>query len=322
MFDNTGPNDQDYTRDDVLGNEVQGFKNEVAWTDRDALQNDHRLDRHEMAFLDYLAYLQREWHLLHQGRTYQITHGTRWITDKLSPITLERLEAWNLIKRPTIDEGNGTVERNQLMRRAMWDLGECAHDEYITDDYLHGEGTGDRNERIAHSMGCASVHTIYNHHNDHPKLKVHPYAKLDEDGPVYDLVIVDTDLDEINAVVEVETRVGDAKALARDAKKLSETPGESWWLFPTRKAMNRALSNMQRKGIIGERGGGSRWPDTLATKLARQRLNEELSKGHYYSTGQSPPVTQVATYDNMRQMLDKHAPWAIHNFVGNGDDSE
>lgn len=313
----TGPEEsaQGYTRDDVLANKIQDFCNDVAWIDRDALKEDHHLNRHELAALDYLAYLQREWRISHLGKTYQITHGTRWLTNKLSPVTVERLEAWGLIKRPTIDEGNGTVERDQLMRRSVWDLGDRAH-EYLSNDYLYGESIGDRNERMAHSMGAASIHTAYNHHNDHPELKAHPYAKIDDDGPIYDVVIVDMDYNEIAAVVEVETRISDKDALARDAQKLADAPGESWWLFPTRKAANRALSNMQRKGIIGERRGKARWPDTLAMKLLRQRLNEELKKENYYSGGQSPPVTQVATYDEMRKMLDEHAPWAIHDYVG------
>jgi len=311
MFSN---NEQDHTRNDTLGNETQGFVNDTAWTDRDSLQEDHHLNTHEMAFLDYLAYLQREWQLPHLGKTYQLTHGTRWLTNKLSPVTIERLESWDLIKRPTIDEGNGTVDRNQLMRRSIWDLGDRAH-EYISDDYLWGEGIGDRNERMAHSMGCSAIHTVYNHYTGHPELNAHPYEKLDEDGPVYDLVIYDNETDSIAVVVEVETRVGDKTALSRDATKLAKAPGESWWLFPTRKAANRALSNMQRKGIIGERGAKTRWPDTLALKHTRQRLSEELAKNQY-SGGVSTPVTKIATYDEMRCMLNEHAPWAINDYLG------
>lgn len=320
MFSN--PNDdQDHTRKDILGNETQGFENDTAWGDRTAFRKEHRLNRHEMAFMDYLAYLQRTWSIWHCDNTYQITHGTRWLTDKLSPVTVERLEAWGLIKRPTIDEGNGTVERTQLMRRAMWDLGDRAH-EYIADGYLWGENIGDRNERIAHSMGCASIHRIYNNFNEHDEIQAAAYKKLDENGPVYDIIINDTHHDEVYAVVEVETRVGDARALARDAQKLAAAPGESWWLFPTRKAANRALSNMQRKGIVGEYRGKTRWPDTLALETTRQRLNEELSKKSYYSEGQTPPVTRVATYDDMRRMLEEHAPWTIHEYIGSEEGNE
>lgn len=320
MFNSQHQQDQDHTRDDTLGNEIQDFNNDEAWTDRTALKEDHRLNDHELAFLDYLVYLQREWQIIHLGKTYQITHGTRWLSNKLSPVTIERLEAWDLIKRPGIDEGNGTVERYQLMRRSIWDLGEKAH-EYLADGYLRGAGVGDRNERMAHSLGTASVHTTYNNHSDHPELTAHAYQQLEKDGPVYDVVIVDNDSDDIAAVVEVETRVGDKHYLARDAQKIAEAPGNSWWLFPTRKSANRALSNIQRKGIIGERGGKKRWPDTLATKLMTERLNEELSKGNYHTGGQSPPVTEVATYDQMRRMIDEHAPWALHDYVGTETDT-
>lgn len=275
-----------------------------------------------------VAELHAEWSASLDGTTHHLLEGHSWLVDRITPQTLEQLQAADLITRPTIHLEGQSRPKTQLLRRSYWALGDAAQ-EFLdmaafrgltpaetpssagqTDPAVSRTRKGDPNESLSHAVGVAANTAYFAARGYDPT----PYQCLDPphvpaeytDRP-FDVVVWD-DAGEIVGQVEVETRVDDYRGLTTDAGKLMAAAGESWWCLPSKQHVNRCLQQLVQHEFLEPGPTDPTFPDDLSLRRTTKRLTNLLDAQKYAQAGQAPPVTGINSFDNIRAKLVEERP--------------
>ncbi|OAQ53965.1 hypothetical protein HTG_00110 [Natrinema mahii] len=250
--------------------------------------------------------------------TIDLARGHADLNQLLSPSTLERAEAFDVIETPTVYDGWERLTRHQIARRTLWDLGPVAK-EYLDMQAIRGydEETStlrsDANEGIVHRYILRLTEHVYRGKNKYVKtyVKADTVTDIREDlgSKVYDLVAYDDG--SIYATCEVEMRPLDRAHVADDARLQAAIPGDSDWVVYRKQDTNRLLATFVSDGAIELPDGHPGWGDALdlSTNNAMERLERifDAPDGTVPAL-ESPIVTTVNTADNVREMAQESRP--------------
>ncbi|KAB1198131.1 MULTISPECIES: hypothetical protein [Haloferax] len=247
-----------------------------------------------------------------------LARGHGELNQLLSPSTIERAEAFELIKPPTIY--NGWVEnfQHKVARRTLWDLGSVAK-EYLDMESIRGydEETetlrSDANEGVAHRYIVRLAEHVYRGENKRVKTYVRSdsVAEIPEDlaETVVDIVAYNPD-GSIYATCEVEMQPVDRQHITDDARLLAALPGDSDWVVHRKQDVNRLLDTFVCDGAITLPEGHPGWSAyDLSTSIAMERLQRvfEATDGSVPIL-ESPIITSINTADNIRGMAQDVRP--------------
>ncbi|MFC7230564.1 hypothetical protein ACFQMM_02695 [Saliphagus sp. GCM10025308] len=251
--------------------------------------------------------------------TIDLARGHSDLNQLISPSTLERAEALDVIESPTIYDGSIKVPRHKIARRTLWDLGPMAK-KHLDMQAIRGfdEETAtlrsDANEGIAHRY----ILRLTEHTYVGSGKRVETYVKADYvadvsqnlEEKVYDMVAYNEN-GSVYATCEIEMRPGDRAHVTDDARLQAALPGDSDWVVYRKQDVNRLLHTLVQDGAIVLPPGHPGWGDALdlSTTSAMERLQRvfEASDGTV-PTLQSPIITSVNTADNVRAMAQDRRP--------------
>ncbi|MFC7018544.1 MULTISPECIES: hypothetical protein [Haloarcula] len=250
--------------------------------------------------------------------TIDLAQGHSEINQLLSPTTLERAEALDVIEPPTVYNGSDKIPRRKIARRTLWDLGPTAK-EYLDMQAVRGfdeKSTSlrsDANEGIAHRYIVRLTEHAYTGAGKRVKTYIRAADVADVspelDDKVYDIVAYGDD-GTVAATCEVEMRPNNRSHITDDARLHAILPGDSDWVVYRKQDVNRLLSTFVRDGSIELPDGHPGWdaPD-LSTTNAMERLERvfDAPSGSVPSL-QSPIITSVTTADNIRAMAQTRRP--------------
>lgn len=251
--------------------------------------------------------------------TIDLARGHAALNQLLSPSTLERAEAFDLVKRPTVYDGWAERSRHLVARRTLWDLGPTAK-KFLDMQEIRGydEETAtlrsDANEGIVHRYVLRLTELAYRGMGKEIEtyVKADTVADIRDDlaEKVYDLVVYETD-GSIYATCEVEMHPVNRAHVAKDARLQAALPGDSDWVVWRKQDVNRLLDTFVRDGAITLPDDHPGWGDAL--DLSTPRAMERLKRVFESSDGtvpalQSPIVTSVNTADNVREMAQEGCP--------------
>lgn len=244
--------------------------------------------------------------------TIDLARGHSDLNQLLSPTTLERAEALDVIESPTVYNGSTKVSRHKIARRTLWDLGPMAK-KHLNMQAIRGfdEETAtlrsDANEGIVHRY----ILRLTEHTYAGAGKRVETYVKVDHvanisqdelEEKVYDIVAYNED-GSIYATCEIEMRPVDRAHVTDDARLQAAFPGDSDWVVYRKQDVNRLFHTFVRDGAIVLPSGNPGWGDALdlSTTTAMERLERvfEASDGTV-PTLESPIITSVNTADNIR----------------------
>lgn len=250
--------------------------------------------------------------------TIDLARGHAELNQLLSPTTLERAEAFGVIEIPTVYDGWTRLERHQIARRTLWEIGPTAK-EYLDMQSVRGYDQetatlrSDANEGITHRYILRLTEHVYRGQNKRVKtyVKADTVANIRDDlgSKVYDLVAYDAD-GTIYATCEVEMRSLDRAHVADDARLQAALPGDSDWVVHRKQDVNRLLQTFVRDGAIDLPDDHPGWDALdLSTTNAMERLERVfVAPNGTVPTLESPIVSTVNTADNIREMAQEARP--------------
>jgi len=251
--------------------------------------------------------------------TIDLARGHSDLNQLLSPTTLERAEALDVIESPTVYDGSTKVLRHKIARRTLWDLGPMAK-KHLDMQAIRGfdEETAtlrsDANEGVAHRY----ILRLTEHAYVGAGKRVETYVKADYvadvsqnlEEKVYDMVAYNEN-GSVYATCEIEMRPSDRAHVTDDARLQAALPGDSDWVVYRKQDVNRLLHTFVRDGAIDLPSGHPGWGDALdlSTTSAMERLKRvfEASDGTV-PTLESPIITSANTADNIRAKAQAACP--------------
>ncbi|WP_224268529.1 hypothetical protein [Haloprofundus salinisoli] len=262
----------------------------------------YRLSKAEHDVLERMATLETpDWTTTYHGQVHHLLEGHTWLRKK-SGVDFESLQDRGLLERPRVDG----KPRQRIYHREFWNLTSEARD--LLDTAKVGEGIGDLNESVVHSIGVALT-CLYAKHVIEPEVDVtytlDTYAP--EMGVVYDLLTRDADSGDILASAEVETTVPAYSRLRDEATKLAYQPGPTIWVAPNRDVLVRIMNTLRELGLLTL---PRPLPRTLALTSSdsvrgiRERIHMAVSE----SDAELDFVSDVATYEFLANELKKVRP--------------
>ena len=173
------------------------------WEERKKhLRELYQLSDAEHNILEDMAALETpDWTITRGGQEHHLLEGHTWLR-KASGVDFESLQDRGLLERPRIDE----EPRQRINHREYWNLTSEARD--LLDTKKVGNGIGDLNESIVHSVGVALIGLYAKHvaeNGANTTYELDPYAP--DVGVVYDLLTRDANNGKVLASAEVETTV-------------------------------------------------------------------------------------------------------------------
>lgn len=279
----------------------------------------------DLLFLECIAHLEVRGsvHLLNSNgeqatREYYLTEGHRWVVDRFDP-DLDTLRKLGLIQKPYIDGES----RERIIHRRFWDLTSSGRD--LVDIEFSGENVGDPGEHVVHKIGHHLTRWWSSEKwGDNDLLENESYPTVD--GAQLDFCVwnkggfqfVDgEDVDKhTRHVFEIETGTSDVDGIVSDASKLAYARGDSWWVFPTRAVLVKALDELTLRGYTGL---NRPIPETLAVRNHRDTYNKRLESSEpEIEWLNHPPVQHVMTY---KQLVDELKQWRPELFYGTSGNS-
>lgn len=256
-------------------------------------------------FVSKLLELRNEYTAVVGGTRHHLLEGHSWLVRLVSDAVLEQLLAHDIIKRPKLFSEGEYVEREQIARRSYYEVGPAVAD-LLDYTAIHGidrhpdNGStirrGDPNEGLIHRIGVAYGAELLRAKG----YNVYTYYQLDENN-ILDITAFDGDLEH---VAEVETKYDNTNHIRNDGLKLGQCPAMSHWICPTREICNKILSQLIKTNLIYPTSSTSGFPDTLALKTSRERLQEISSSNRWDTTRcESSPARYVDSYDGIRRRL-------------------
>jgi len=248
-----------------------------------------------------------------------LARGHGELNQLLSPSTLEKAEAFNLIDTPTVYIGWKQVERHQVARRTLWELGTATKD-HLDLEEIRGidEDTAtlrsDLNEGIVHRYLVRLTEHVYTGMGK----DVYTYVKADQiaDLPeeltekIYDIIAYNQD-QSVYASCEIEMRPVDRAHVAEDARLQAAIPGDSDWVVHRKQDVNRLLDTFVKDSAIELPNGHPGWGDALdlSTTNAMERLERVFKSSHGTVAGlESPIITTANSADNIREKAQECRP--------------
>lgn len=251
--------------------------------------------------------------------TIDLARGHGDLNKLLSPTTLERAEALEVIESPTIYNGWVADTRQRIARRALWDLGSLAKkhlDMQAVRGFDQDTATlrSDANEGIAHRY----ILRLTEHSYRGKGKQVRSYVKADAvanvpdelESKVYDIVAYNPD-GSIYATCEVEMQPLNRSHVANDARLQAVLPGDSDWVVYRKHDVNRLLDTFVNDGAIQLPPNHPGWGEAL--DLSTSNAMERLERVFNHSNGrvptlESPIITSVNSADNIRAMAQNARP--------------
>ena len=254
-----------------------------------------------------------------ESTTLDLALGHGPLNQLLSPTTLERAEAFELVQPPTVYDGWIAFQRHKIARRTLWELGPAAK-QYLDMEVIRGydEETAtlrsDANEGIVHRYILRLTEHAYRGAGKEvlTYIKADYVANVSEElcEKVYDLVAYEPD-GTLHATCEVEMRPVDRAHVADDARLQAARRGDSDWVVWRKQDVNRLLDTFVRDGAITLPDGHPGWGDApdLSTPNAMERLERVADAPDGNIPGlKSPIVSSVNTADNIRNMAQEGCP--------------
>ena len=251
--------------------------------------------------------------------TLDLARGHGDLNQLLAPTTLERAEAFELIKTPTIYDGWAERSQHRVARRTLWELGPTAK-KYLDMQTIRGYDQdttslrSDANEGIVHRYILRLTEHVYRGKGKEVDTYVRADAVADirDDlaAKVYDMVAYN-DNGSIYATCEIEMRPLDRAHVANDARLQAALPGDSDWVVCRKEDVNRLLDTFVKDGAITLPNGHPGWGNALdlSTNNAMERLKRVVdSSDGSIPTLESPIITTVNTADNIRQIAQEVRP--------------
>ncbi|MFC6720728.1 hypothetical protein [Halobacteriaceae bacterium SHR40] len=278
----------------------------------------------DLLFIECLAHLEVQGgvHLKNltgerETRDHYLTEGHRWVVNRFDP-DLDKLQDLELIQKPYIDGES----RERIIRRRFWDLTSSGRD--LVDIDFSGKNIGDPGEHVVHKLGHHLTRWWAKEQwGDNDFLEIESFPTID--GAELDFVVWNKggfqmvggeDIDKyVRHSFEIETGTADVSGIESDAQKLAYLRGDSWWVFPTRAVLVKALDELTLRGYTGL---SRPIPETLAVRNHRDTYNTRLEGSEpEIEWLNHPPVQHVMTY---KQLVDDLKQWRPELFYGASGD--
>lgn len=329
-------------RSNILHHEVEDKERcEAVWSDLEGFVD--FCDRHNMTreqtgctviFVETIAEQLAHNKTTIGGVEYDLILGHHHLNKRVSPRLLEQMEAIELIAPPTIMDGWTRKTKQQIARRALWDLGSTAK-EYLDMSYIRGYAPvkrntgphaqeqdirdlrGDPNESVTHKYFIRAGQLFYSHIRGYPEIRT--YVRLGDITDVaenlanrrLDIVAYD-DHGIITATAEAELHPLESDSVMRDAEAMALVPGDSDWIVYAKPQINDLLDTLDDQILTRP----NEIPGWTKRRTSRQDALDRLQRVRTHPQGSVPSlesdvVSDVYSIDNLRAALKSNVPFVF-----------